>query len=66
MVPTMSNTPTTQQEMLTPAQAAEYLGVTTRTLRRYLKSGALKRTLVLPSGHARFARVDLEEMKQAS
>lgn len=53
--------------MLTPAQAAEYLGVHVRTLRRYIRDGRLQRSAILPSGHARYSRADLEALlKDAS
>lgn len=42
------------RELLTTTQAAEELGVTGRTLARYVERGWLTPALVLPSGHYRW------------
>lgn len=49
--------------LLRPAQAAAFLCVSTRTLRRYLRSGALP-SYRLPSGQLRISEAALEGMLQ--
>jgi excisionase family DNA binding protein len=57
----MAETPPGREEkLLTTAQAAEYFGVDRRTLARYARNGLLKPTVVLPSGHLRWRREDIE------
>ena len=46
-------------ELLTTTQAADALGVTGRTLARYVERGWLRPTVVLPSGHYRW---DMQEI----
>lgn len=46
---------------MTTAQAAKVLGISRRTLSRYAEQGQLKPTLVLPSGHYRWALSDIRE-----
>lgn len=41
-------------ELLTTPQAAKALGVTGRTLARYVQRGWLKPAVILPSGHYRW------------
>jgi excisionase family DNA binding protein len=47
--------------LMRPAEAAAYLAVSTRTLRRYLAAGAL-RAHRLPSGQVRIPEAALEEL----
>jgi excisionase family DNA binding protein len=47
--------------LMRPAEAAAYLAVSTRTLRRYLAAGAL-RAHRLPSGQVRIPAAALEEL----
>jgi excisionase family DNA binding protein len=49
-----------REKLLTTAQAAEYFGVDRRTLARYARNGQLQPTVVLPSGHLRWSREDIE------
>jgi predicted site-specific integrase-resolvase len=49
-----------EEKLLTTAQAAEFFGVDRRTLARYARNGLLKPTVVLPSGHLRWSREDIE------
>lgn len=46
-------------ELLTTTQAAKVLGVTGRTLARYVERGWLRPAVVLPSGHYRW---DMQEI----
>lgn len=50
-------------EML-PAQAAEILGVSPSTVRRFESKGWLKPKRRLPSGHRRYSRDDVVELKR--
>lgn len=56
------------EQMLTTAQAAKVLGVSARTLARYVERGQLTPTVVLPSGHYRWLlsdiRAQLRELRQ--
>jgi excisionase family DNA binding protein len=56
------------EQLLTTAQAAKLLGVSARTLARYAEQGDLSPTVILPSGHYRWAMSDvrrqLREMRQ--
>jgi predicted site-specific integrase-resolvase len=47
------------EELVTTAQAAKYLGINRTTLGRYARDGLLKPTVVLPSGHLRWSLDDL-------
>lgn len=49
------------EQMLTTAQAAKVLGVSARTLARYVERGQLIPTVVLPSGHYRWLLSDIRE-----
>jgi excisionase family DNA binding protein len=61
----MAETPRGREEkLLTTAQAAEYFGVDRRTLARYARNGALRPTVVLPSGHLRWSLEDLRRQMQ--
>jgi DNA-binding transcriptional MerR regulator len=51
--------------MLTTAQAAKILGISSRTLARYAEREQLTPTLVLPSGHYRWALSDIREQLRA-
>ncbi|MGH3587093.1 MAG: MerR family DNA-binding transcriptional regulator [Pseudonocardia sp.] len=46
-------------ELLTTAQAARALGISTRTLVRYAERGYVKPEMVLPSGHRRWILEDV-------
>jgi DNA-binding transcriptional MerR regulator len=46
-------------ELLTTAQAARLLGISTRTLVRYAEKGYVKPEMVLPSGHRRWILEDI-------
>jgi predicted site-specific integrase-resolvase len=46
-------------ELVTTAQAAKFLGINRTTLGRYARTGILKPTVVLPSGHLRWNLDDL-------
>jgi predicted site-specific integrase-resolvase len=49
-----------EEKLLTTTQAAEFFGVDRRKLARYARNGLLKPTVVLPSGHLRWSREDIE------
>jgi excisionase family DNA binding protein len=51
----------TGPDLLTTAQAARLLGISSRTLVRYAEKGYVKPTMVLPSGHRRW---DLEDVRR--
>jgi predicted site-specific integrase-resolvase len=57
-----------QEQMLTTAQAAKVLGISARTLARYVERGQLTPTVELPSGHYRWLisdiRGQLRELRQ--
>lgn len=48
---------------LTPAEAAEILGVSASTVRRYEDRGLLKPRRLIGSGHRRYARADVERLR---
>jgi DNA-binding transcriptional MerR regulator len=48
-----------ENELLTTAQAARLLGISTRTLVRYAEKGYVKPEMVLPSGHRRWILEDI-------
>lgn len=48
--------------LLTPQEAAQHLGVTARTLRRYVRQGKLTRAERNHLGYARFRREDLDAL----
>lgn len=50
--------------LLTTAGAAKVLGISRRTLSRYAQEGQLKPTLILPSGHYRWALSDIRAQLQ--
>jgi excisionase family DNA binding protein len=50
--------------LMTTAQAAKVLGISRRTLSRYAQEGQLTATLVLPSGHYRWALSDIRQQLQ--
>lgn len=47
------------RELLTTAQAAKQLGISTRTLVRYAEKGYVKPEMTLPSGHRRWILEDV-------
>jgi MerR family regulatory protein len=47
------------RELLTTAQAARSLGISTRTLVRYAERGYIKPEMTLPSGHRRWVLEDI-------
>jgi DNA-binding transcriptional MerR regulator len=49
----------TGRELLTTAQVARLLGISTRTLVRYAEKGYVKPEMVLPSGHRRWILDDV-------
>jgi excisionase family DNA binding protein len=49
--------------LLSPRQAADRLGVTTRTLRRYVEAGKLTPADRTPGGHSRFDPAALDALK---
>lgn len=51
-------------ELLQLKDAAALLGVSIRTFERYLRVEGLLRTYRLPSGHRRWRRGDLEDIRQ--
>ena len=53
----------THQELLTIGAAAAILGVSVDTLRRWSNSGRLP-VVVLPSGHRRYRREDLDALTE--
>ena len=48
-------------QVLTPAETMRALGISRRTLNRYVEAGKL-RPVRLPSGHRRFAGADVEAL----
>jgi excisionase family DNA binding protein len=55
-----------RDEWLTPAEAAERVGLSTRTLERYVKAGDLKAALTV-GGHRRYRASDIDALlKDAS
>jgi len=51
--------------LLTTAQAAQHLGISRRTLARYVERGQLEPTLTLPSGHHRWRLDDIRAQLRA-
>ena len=47
-------------EMLRSGLAARRIGVTVRTLKRYIAAGRIKPDLRLPGGHLRFSRETID------
>jgi DNA-binding transcriptional MerR regulator len=53
--------------LLTTAQAARALGISTRTLVRYAEKGYVQPAMVLPSGHRRWVVDDIRrQLRQLS
>lgn len=48
-------------EFVTPMEAAALLGVTTRTVSRWVDEGRIERAYVTLGGHRRYRRKDIEE-----
>jgi predicted site-specific integrase-resolvase len=49
-----------RERLLTTREAADFLGIDRRTLGRYARTGLLKPTVVLPTGHLRWDLDDLQ------
>lgn len=49
--------------LLSPRQAADRLGVSTRQLRRYVTAGLIAPVDRTPGGHGRFDPADLDALK---
>lgn len=58
----MPKTISTRQRWLSPAEAAEYLGVTERTLRNYVRLGSIK---AYRPKSSRLIRYDIHELDAA-
>ena len=58
---TRRTVPPVARDLVTTAEAARELGVSRRTLLRYVERGYLTPTVVLPSGHLRW---DLDDLRQ--
>lgn len=58
--------PTPPDALLSPSEAAKEMGVSARTLRRYVHEGKLQRALVLPSGHARYRLSEVQALTKTS
>ncbi len=52
--------PAPEPELVGTADAARSLGVSRRTLVRYVERGLLRPTVTLPSGHYRWSLADLQ------
>jgi predicted site-specific integrase-resolvase len=52
-----------QGEVLSPAETARVLGVSTRTLKRYRAAQRITPAFYTPSGHARFAMEDVIRLR---
>lgn len=52
-------------ELLSPAEAARLLGVTTKTLGRWVHIGKIT-AVVTPGGHRRYRREDVERLAVAA
>jgi len=52
----------TEDEMLRPSQASKILGVTPKTLKKYVRKGVLPQHLVTSGGHARYLIADVEKL----
>lgn len=61
----MNRTSPPAPHWLTPAEAADTLGVTAATIRRWVRSGALQPTLTTPGGHYRFTEESLRTQVDA-
>jgi excisionase family DNA binding protein len=55
----------TEAEMLTPKEVRIKLGISKRTLYRWIKTGKMK-AIVLPSGRIRIPREEVEKILRAS
>lgn len=52
-------------DLLTTTQAAKELGISGRTLARYVERGQMTPTLILPSGHYRWELADIRSQLEA-
>ena len=59
-------TQTLDRDWMTRKQAAEYLQVTAATVDRYLKSGVLQGSQLVPNGTVRISAVSIEKMLEKS
>lgn len=59
------NSPSADEQPLKPGEAAARLGVSYKTLKRLAERGTLRAT-VLPSGHHRYARADVDRLAQGT
>lgn len=50
-------------QLLTPREAAEILGVRTTTIARWARHGRLKTVLHTPGGHRRYRRADITALR---
>lgn len=48
--------------LLTPAEVADRLAVSVKTVRRWAKAGILDPILVVPGGHPRYRQRDIERL----
>jgi excisionase family DNA binding protein len=57
-----------EEELITTAQAAKQLGISSRTLVRYAERGYVTPAMVLPSGHRRWRlseiRAQIKELRE--
>lgn len=53
----------TDGDFLTPKEARDRLGVSRRTLQRYVADGVLAPAHYLPNGHARFAVATVDALR---
>lgn len=53
------------QPLLTISEASRLLGISTITLRRWSDSGRVP-VVMLPSGHRRYRREDIRDLRKAS
>lgn len=60
---TSAHEPSAEGNFLSPKEARDRLGVSRRTMQRYVAAGLLRPAHRLPNGHSRFAVADVERIK---
>lgn len=54
------------EDLLTPREVAEMMGVRTTTVARWARTGVLKPLIRTPGGHRRFRRTDAENLRDTT
>jgi DNA-binding transcriptional MerR regulator len=55
-------TPQPESDLITPAEAASKLSVSTKTLHRWTEDGLIVKLWRLPNGHRRYSRIEINEL----